>query len=261
MGKMPYVLVHGLIGTLQHDEVLRHFPQGTLAPPLLGYGPHARVAPADIHLDAQVEHLRGCIEASIGPQPVVLVGHSVGGVVAAMFAHRYPLRVARLISVEGNFTLRDAFWSARVARMSAQEADDMLLDLRQDPVAWLAAGGYAGAAQQAELAMRLLDDQPASTIRAMARSVVEVTARPDYLLHLRHLMHDLPVHLIAGERSREGWDVPDWAIAVAASFAELEGVGHMMMVEHPAQFAAAVLACGQPLAPRTLADTARSLLA
>jgi len=253
MGSIPFVLVHGLIGTLQHDEVLRHFPPDTLAPPLLGYGPHARVAPQDIHLDAQVEHLRRSIETTIGFRPVVLVGHSVGGAVAAMFAHRYPLRVARLVSVEGNFTLRDAFWSARVAKMSALEADDMLLDLRQDPAAWLAGAGVEQPQHHADLAMRLLDDQPATTIRAMARSVVEVTGKPEYLDHLHHLMHDLPVHLLAGERSREGWDVPDWAVAVAASFAELADVGHMMMIEDPSAFATAVQACCRETGVRLLA--------
>ena len=40
-------------------------------------------------------------------------------VVAALAADRDPYRVASLISVEGNFPLADAFWSAKVARMTA----------------------------------------------------------------------------------------------------------------------------------------------
>ncbi|MDG2525151.1 alpha/beta hydrolase [Stenotrophomonas sp. HITSZ_GD] len=251
MSDLPFVLVHGLIGTLQHDEVLRHFPAGTLAPALLGYGPHAGVAPHHVHLEGQVEHLHACITAAFGPRPVVLVGHSVGGVVAALYAARYPARVAQLVSVEGNFTLRDAFWSSRVAQMTPQAADEMLLDIRQDPVGWLAGSGVAGAERMADLAMRLLDDQPASTIRAMARSVVEVTGKPDYLDQLHDLMHEVPIHLLAGERTREGWDVPDWAIPMAASFVELPDVGHMMMLEDAAGFAAAVRSCcrslGEPL--------------
>lgn len=237
---VPIVLVHGLIGTLQHADILDHFPPGTLAPALLGYGPHARATDAPISIEMQVEHLRHCIEAAFGPVPVVLVGHSVGGIVAAEFAYRHPLRVARLVSVEGNFTLNDAFWSARVARMSLQETEDMLLDMRQDPVAWAAAGGLADAERFADIAQRLLDDQPAATLRAMARAVIEATGAPDYLQRLRQTMQDLPVHLLAGERSREGWDVPDWAVVSAASFIELRGVGHMMMLEDGAAFAEAV---------------------
>lgn len=239
---VPLVLVHGLIGTLRHAGILDHFPAGTLAPSLLGYGEHAHAVPQAIDIPAQVEHLRASIEAAFGAVPVVLVGHSVGGVVAAEFAHRYPLRVARLVSVEGNFTLKDAFWSSRVARMRAQEVEDMLLDLRQDPVAWLAAGGLAEAHRFDELAAQLLDDQPATTIHAMSRAVIETTTAPQYLARLRQTMQDLPVHLLAGEHSREGWDVPDWAVVSAASYVELRGVGHMMMVEDGAAFAAAVCA-------------------
>ncbi|PTA86908.1 alpha/beta hydrolase, partial [Kosakonia sp. H7A] len=86
---------------------------------------------------------------------------------------------------------------------------------------------------------------------AMARSVVEVTSRAAYLEQLHGLMHEMPVHLLAGERTREGWDVPDWAIATAASFVELPDMGHLMMLEDGAAFAAAVRACcrslGEPL--------------
>jgi lipase len=41
----------------------------------------------------------------------------------------------------------------------------------------------------------------------------------------------MPVHLIAGERSRDGWDVPPWARDQAASFDVVQGVGHLMMLE------------------------------
>jgi pimeloyl-ACP methyl ester carboxylesterase len=40
----------------------------------------------------------------------------VGGVVAYLFALRHPERVMGLVSVEGNFSLKDAFWSSSVAR-------------------------------------------------------------------------------------------------------------------------------------------------
>ncbi len=48
----------------------------------------------------------------------------------------------------------------------------------------------------------------------------------------------VPVHLVAGARSRDGWDVPDWALAGAASLTVLPGRGHMMMVEDGAEFGA-----------------------
>ncbi|WP_227744214.1 alpha/beta fold hydrolase [Yersinia kristensenii] len=44
-------------------------------------------------------------------EPVHVIGHSVGGAVAVLFARRYPEMTRSLTSVEGNFTLSDAFWS------------------------------------------------------------------------------------------------------------------------------------------------------
>lgn len=46
------------------------------------------------------------------------------------------------------------------------------------------------------------------------------------------------VHLVAGERSAGGWDVPDWAKTAAASDTVVPGVGHMMMLEEPDRSAA-----------------------
>ncbi|QXH43900.1 alpha/beta hydrolase [Pseudomonas xanthosomatis] len=49
-----------------------------------------------------------------------------------------------------------------------------------------------------------------------------------------------PVHLLAGEHSRSGWDVPHWAAQQAASVTVLPGVGHLMMLEDPQGFAQAL---------------------
>jgi lipase len=114
----PVVFVHGLIGTLGDQDLLSNFsPRTVLAPDLLGYGEHASTAPEHIDLYAQADHLKGVIEEA-GTEPVHLIGHSVGGVVAALLADQHRHRVASLVSVEGNFTLADAFWSAKVARMT-----------------------------------------------------------------------------------------------------------------------------------------------
>ncbi|MGF6917375.1 hypothetical protein OKW28_001548 [Paraburkholderia sp. 40] len=54
-----------------------------------------------------------------------------------LFAHAYPGYVRRIVNVEGNFTLDDAFWSASVGRMTPDEADAMLDGFRTEPLAWL----------------------------------------------------------------------------------------------------------------------------
>ena len=237
----PVIFVHGLMGTLQVPDLLRYFDPGrALTPDLLGYGSLSDVPPSDISIPAQVAHLRETVERNFGSEPIHVVGHSVGGVVAALFAHAFTGRVKGLVSVEGNFTLKDAFWSSSVARMSQSEADQMLSEFRQDPKAWLARSGIAPEPHFLEAGIRWLAHQPASTVRAMAQSVVNKTGSPEYLQKLRSVFAQHPVHLIAGERSCPGWDVQDWARRDAASFTVIPNTGHMMMLENPAEFATIV---------------------
>jgi hypothetical protein len=42
-------------------------------------------------------------------------------------------------------------------------------------------------------------------------------------------------------RSRAGWDVPDWALAEAASYSEIPDAGHVAMVDALEAFAAALV--------------------
>jgi hypothetical protein len=63
-----------------------------------------------------------------------------------------------LVSVEGNFTLADAFWSAQLASRDLVEVDEILR-------------------AKTEIA-HALAYQPASTVQAMARAVVEFTGEP-----------------------------------------------------------------------------------
>lgn len=237
----PIVFIHGLIGTLQEPDLSPFFAPGRIwAPDLLGYGTLKDVPAAEITLPAQVAHLAEVLLRRIGDEPVHLVGHSVGGAVAALFAHAYPDRVADLVSVEGNFTLKDAFWSSSVARMPLPEVETMLEGFRSDPAAWLARAGVATEPSFVAVASRWLSQQPASTIQAMTRSVVQETGESGYSSKLRGVFSIRRAHLVAGERSRPGWDVPDWAWHQATSNAVVPGTGHMMMLERPQAFAAVV---------------------
>lgn len=234
----PVVLVNGLIGHLDHPALRdRLSPRSVIAPSMLGYGHMSTVSPDRIDIPAQIEHLRQVLEESVPGDRVHLLGHSVGAVVAMLYACRYPSTVASVINVEGNFSLRDAFWSSAVAQMPEEQVERMLMGFRSDVAGWLAEAGVAASSRSIEIATSWLDYQPASTLQAMARSVLLETGTDSYLSELRSLFSSVPVHLVAGERSREGWDVPAWAIQQAASVTIIPGAGHLMMLEAPLEFA------------------------
>jgi lipase len=223
------VLVHGLFGAFGDERTWsRLAPRRVVVPDLLGYGEHSATT-EPVTMDAQVAHLRELL----GREPVHVVGHSVGGVIAALYAHRYPDDVLGLISVEGNFTLADAFWSAEFAKKSAAEAAVLLGAYRADPAAWF---GYTTDPYEIDSARAMLAFQPASTLQATAASVVAVTGASTWEPLLRDVFARTSVHLIAGEASRAEWNVPGWALTAASSYTELPGVGHAMMFQRPETF-------------------------
>lgn len=159
-----------------------------------------------------------------------------------LFAATYPDCVRRLVNIEGNFTLGDAFWSASVGRMTADEADAVLADFRANPLQWIGIAVPQPAPQLQQVAERWLAHQPASTLRAMGQSVVDVTGSESYDALLRKVFARHPVYLLAGERTRNEWNLPGWALARCAGMKVMSGCGHLMMIESPKEFADSVAA-------------------
>ncbi len=157
-----------------------------------------------------------------------------------LFADAYPEYVRRIVNIEGNFTLGDAFWSASVGRMSQSEADAMMEDFRADPLAWISSSVTAPAPHLGPIAARWLAHQPASTLRAMGKSVVTTTGNDDYPTLLEKVFDRHPVYLLSGEHSREGWNVPDWALEKCAGDHTLANCGHLMMLDDDVAFSAAI---------------------
>ncbi|MEE1925318.1 alpha/beta fold hydrolase [Pseudomonas sp. 148P] len=248
----PVVFINGLIGTLDYQALHATLaPHPVLAPALPGYGSLDGMSPDGIDIPAQISHLHRLLTEQMAGERVHLVGHSVGGVIAQLYTCQYPDAIASVISVEGNFSLKDAFWSSSVARMSSAEVEALMAGFRADPAGWLTRTGITPNPRHLETAAAWLAYQPASTLQAMARSVVAVTGESSYAATLQTLFARTPVHLLAGEHSRDGWDVPEWALAQAASFTVMPGAGHLMMLEQPGQFARVIRQILDSTGPRS----------
>jgi len=237
----PFVLIHGLIGSLR--ELIPGFTssgQTALSPDLLGYGEFIDTPTETITLPEQVEHLLRWLD-SRKIDTIHMIGHSVGGAIGFLFAAQHPNRMSSFVCVEGNFTLADAFWTRTVSSMSLERVEGMMNEFLADPAAWLARSGIGGSAANIAMAERLLRNQPGNTVLQMAKSVVSITGQPRYLEIVRAVLDaGVPLHLLAGERSRGEWNVPGWVEARAASQTIIPETGHMMMVEKPREFVAAV---------------------
>ena len=233
---------------LDRASAERHLsPPPVLVPDLPGYG--RNVHAGTISVQAAADHVHAEILAA-GFQNAHIAGHSVGGAVAVLLAHRHPEVVRSVIDVEGNFTLKDAFWSKKMAEMNPAEAKTLLEGYRADPAAWLSRNGIEPTAERVATASKGFSAQPASTLQAIARSVVEVTAKPGSLDTVRQILdRGTAIHLVAGERSRKGWDIPGFVAARAASMTVQPAVGHMMMLEDPAGFYAIIAGLASPEHP------------
>ena len=239
----PLLMIHGLMGSIDFFA-----PRDRLAglevhtPDQLGYGSNADALPSTaISLHRQADAIAQLMRERIGV-PAMLLGHSVGGAVAMMVAQRVPELVLGLISVEGNFTLNDAFWCGRIAATEPGEWERQYQAMASDPEGFLTRGATAVSEQRLAWARAILANQGAATVHAMARAVVAETGAPAYLELVRAVTRRTPIHLLAGERSVAGWDVPDFVRTAALSSGVIPDTGHMMMLEDPAGFCACVRA-------------------
>lgn len=238
------VLVHGLFGSQNDPRILEAFGKNAVfAPDMLGYGEYRHHDMLNLKLSDQADHVANFID-NLNRGPVHLVGHSVGGAIATLVALRNREKLLSLTSVEGNFTLKDAFWSKELSLKTDDEVVQIIQSYADNPRGWFENAGVAPSTWSDQLAQSWLDNQPATTIKAQAAAVVAATEDASYLDGLKELMlSGFPVNLIAGERASTGWDTPLWANQYCHMRANIRGVGHLMMAENPVSYAAAVMAC------------------
>ncbi|PQP02285.1 alpha/beta hydrolase [Massilia phosphatilytica] len=230
------LLVHGLLGSLRYFEPQRYLPGVDIfTPDLIGYG-QRRSEDSHITLPDQAAILARLLHDEVGG-PAWVLGHSVGGAVAMLLADLVPDLVRGVINVEGNFTLKDAFWTGRIAALPDAEWAAEYGALEAAPAAWLEQGGIEASDERIAWAREILANQPYTTVQKMAQSVLDTTGAPDYLGCVgRVLARATPLYLVGGEQSSAGWDVPDWVLAQARRVCVQPKTGHMMMLEDPGNF-------------------------
>lgn len=178
-----------------------------IAPDLLGHGNSARPR-ADYSVAAYANGMRDLLEV-LGVDRVTVVGHSLGGGVAAQFAYQYPERCERLVLVASGGVARAVTPFLRVA--SAPFAE-FVLPLMQLPLGRLGARAVIEAlrfsrhplGRDADELKRVFDAFPDTEARAAftrtLRSVVDWRGQVVTLRDRCYLAEAMPVMIAWGTR-------------------------------------------------------------
>ena len=232
--KTTLVLIHGLLGSLRFFEPEKYLTDiRVLTPDLFGYGESA--LKEKLSLQHQVDFVKQVTEDI--QEPFWILGHSVGGAIANLFASQYPHRVQGIINVEGNYSLKDAFWCQSISEKSDQEWKEEYQSICDNPKQWLEDSNIATSSRNLTWSKEILSYQDAETVQAVAKAIVRETASSIYQSTIQTMIENkTPIHLIAGEYSIDGWDIPTIVKESAIKTHIMPNTGHMMMLEEPEAF-------------------------
>ncbi|MCA9674456.1 MAG: alpha/beta hydrolase [Kofleriaceae bacterium] len=234
-GAPTLVWLHGLGESGRCFEAVAGHPAldatTALIPDLPGYGRSAWPA-SPLGLEVVADLLAVWLRGRGGARPIV-VGHSMGGVLAVLLAERHPDVVAQVVDVDGNVSIGDCSFSGRAARLDVDAfVDGGFADLR----GFVWDGGATSEALRGYHASMCFADP--RTFHRHARELVELSEPETMAVRLAHL--PVPVTYVAGApdgacaRSRELLD------GAGVATIEIAPAGHWPFIDQPGVFAGAV---------------------
>ena len=236
----PLVVLHGIgSGSGSWDGALAELCKAwrVMAWDAPGYGgsaPLAQSAPMAVHYAAVLEDF--VRQRKLGP--VMLVGHSLGAIVAAAVAARHEIAVSALVLVSPALGYGQA--AAEVRETKYRERLTMVDQL-----------GIAGMAAQRSAALcapgassactEAVRENMALATAAGYKQAAYMLAHDDLHSHLRQVQ--IPIAVMCGEHDTvtPAAACRQVAVAVRAPYTALRGVGHACYVEDPTQFNAALM--------------------
>lgn len=178
-----------------------------VAPDLLGHGASDKPR-ADYSVAAYANGVRDLLDV-LGIERATVVGHSLGGGVAAQACYQYPHRFERLVLVSTGGVAREV---APVLRLLSAPYAELTLPVTQLPGARLVAAALAAAVKCTPLAvgrdadelLRVFDGLPDGPARKSftrtLRSVVDWRGQLVTMLDRCYLAEDMPTLLVWGDR-------------------------------------------------------------
>ncbi len=231
----PLVWIHGLgesglcfEGLLAEE---RWRDRRHLVPDLSGYG-RAERTDAPLPLAGLADGVAAWLDHR-GISHAVVVGHSMGGVVALLLAERYPGRVAAVIDVEGNKTIDDCVYSSAAEGVSPAEFAARGFDRLRAGVAAKARGDLASRTYGESL--RLAEPRQ---FHANALELVELSRGGTLARRLAGL--PVPQLYVGGVPRGAGPRTLEAVAGAGLPFVLIENAGHWPFLDRPDAFASAL---------------------
>jgi pimeloyl-ACP methyl ester carboxylesterase len=163
-------------------------------------------------------------------EPAILIGHSMGGVLAQLVAERAPTTARAVVDVDGNISLGDCGFSSKVAAYPlnvflASGFDELRDQVYRDGVDNLPLRGYYAS-------MCLADPK---VIHRHSLDLVEMSTREDLAVRLTKLA--VPSLYIAGSPDGAAKRSKELLVASVARWMIVEPAGHWPFLDQPDAFA------------------------
>ena len=238
----PVVLLHGFTGMKENWlQLMPHLSarHRLIVPDLPGWGDSTRLPDTDYGYAAQAERVARFL-ATVSDEPVDVIGHSMGGAIAAVLAARHPERVRRLVLMDsGGVRFRDNDFGRAVLRgenpfavADRADLDRYMALLFDDPplIPWPADSALiARRVRDADFEQSVLDRIGRSEEAFLPAAESARIAAPTLLLWCRN---DRVIDVSAAQLFADV--LPDSRTVL------LDGCSHMPLMERPVETAAAL---------------------
>jgi pimeloyl-ACP methyl ester carboxylesterase len=202
------------------------------APDLPGYGKSPWTL-SPLSIDDLAEAAAELIEL-LSPRPVVLLGHSLGGVIGTVLCERHPSLVSLFVNVEGNISAEDCTFSCIIA---GQDLGDFLAYGFERFCSDIYARGMHERSLRAYYAsLRMCDPRQ---IHASSAELMELSAREDLARRMARL--GMPAHYLWGEPRGTQTHSLGLLREAGIPLAAIHDAGHWPFMDQPDEFAAALL--------------------
>lgn len=230
----PIVYLHGLGESgLCFEKLIRsphlaywmHF-----VPDLVGYGKTPGNQP--VSLATHAENLAQWIKSRELP-PVILFGHSMGGVIGQLFCENFPELVRAFVNVEGNISLGDCSFSSQVARYP--EGEFLARGFESLLNSIFLSGDTDSVLRNYFASMRFCDPR---TLYLNSIELVEISTGETLARRMGKL--NIPSIYLLGNPRGTGAHSQSLLTAAGVRYQKIDDAGHWPFLDQPAAFISAL---------------------